>query len=62
MIMNERKMESNVISKIIYNINDEEKEYLFIIKSDNNKSINEAIKYFLGLKNISIKSNYHLYL
>ena len=62
MIMNTGKIDSNVIAKIIYNINNEEKEYLFIIKSDNKKTLNKAIELFLRLKNISFKSSYYLYL
>ena len=62
MSINERKMDSNIIAKIIYNINNEEKEYSFIIKSDNNKSIIKAIKLFLELKHIAIKPNSNFYL
>ena len=62
MSINERKMDSNIIAKIIYNINNEEKEYSFIIKSDNNKSIIKDIKLFLELKHIAIKPNSNFYL
>ena len=55
-------MDSNIIAKIIYNTNNEEKEYSFIIKSDNNKSIIKTIKPFLELNHIAIKPNSIFYL
>ena len=60
--MKEKQISSNIIVKLIYKIDNENKEYLFIIKKENDLSVDNAIKDFFKLNNITIIPPYYLYL
>ena len=60
--MKEKQICSNIIVKLINQIDNESKEYLFTIEKENDLPINNAIKDFFKLNNITIIPPYYLYL
>ena len=60
--MFEKRLKDNYIIKIVLDIDNTNREYLFNIKFDKNKTINKAIIDFMRLKNYKIHKNYYYYL